>query len=116
VKALQGWEGGANAILATAPSAKSMSQAFAGLAPDGVMIVVGASIEPIQVTPNDLLSRRRRIEGNASGSRHDLRDVLEFASKMNVQPEVQTTRLEDVNDVLDQMHDGKLPGRVVIRY
>jgi D-arabinose 1-dehydrogenase-like Zn-dependent alcohol dehydrogenase len=115
VQALQAWEGGANAILATAPSAKSMSQAFAGLAPDGVMIVVGASPENIQVSALDLLSKRRRIEGNASGSRHDLRDVLEFASKMNVQPEVQTTSLADVNDVLDRMHNGKLPGRVVIR-
>ncbi len=39
--------GGAQAILATAPSSKTMSEVFDGLAPNGKLIVVGASFDPL---------------------------------------------------------------------
>src|ERR1700689_3476482 len=39
--------GGAQTILATAPSSKAMSELFDGLAPNGKLIVIGAAFEPI---------------------------------------------------------------------
>src|SRR4030095_16592901 len=42
--------GGAKVILATAPSAKAMSQLVDGLGPNGKLIVVGAESAPIEVT------------------------------------------------------------------
>ncbi len=46
--------GGARVILATAPSGKAMTALFDGLGTNGKMVVVGASMEPIQVTPIQL--------------------------------------------------------------
>ena len=43
--------GGAQVILATAPSSKAMSELIDGLAPNGKLMVVGVSFEPIEVTP-----------------------------------------------------------------
>src|SRR6266536_195508 len=47
--------GGASVILATAPSGKAMSALVGGLGVNGTMVVVGASMDPIEVAPNQLL-------------------------------------------------------------
>src|SRR5262245_48790054 len=43
--------GGAQVIVATAPSAKAMSELIDGLGPNGKLIVVGVAFDPIEVTP-----------------------------------------------------------------
>jgi D-arabinose 1-dehydrogenase-like Zn-dependent alcohol dehydrogenase len=59
--------GGARAILATAPSGKSMSSLIAGLGANGTLIVAGAPADPLEVTAYLLISGKRRIQGWASG-------------------------------------------------
>jgi propanol-preferring alcohol dehydrogenase len=44
------WEGGANIILATAPSTTPMTDALPGLAPDGTLAVLEATAVEISVT------------------------------------------------------------------
>ena len=48
--------GGAQVILATAPSSKAMSELIDGLGPNGKLIVVGATFDPIEVTPVQLIT------------------------------------------------------------
>src|SRR5262249_12331068 len=43
--------GGAKVILATAPNSKAMSELIDGLGPNGKLMVVGATFDPIEVTP-----------------------------------------------------------------
>src|SRR5438034_8030170 len=59
--------GGASVILATAPSGKAMSALIGGLAVNGTLLVVGASEDPIEVLPSQLLFGRRRIQGWLAG-------------------------------------------------
>src|SRR5438270_6303828 len=47
--------GGARAILTTAPNSKSMSSLIDGLGNNGTMMVVGATTDPIEVTPIQLI-------------------------------------------------------------
>jgi len=55
--------GGAQVILATAPSSKAMSELVDGLGPNGKLMVIGATFEPIEVTPMQLISGSRTIQG-----------------------------------------------------
>src|SRR5262252_9471478 len=59
--------GGASAILATAPSGKAMSSLIGGLGPNGTLLVIGASADPIEVSPAQLIGGKKRIHGWASG-------------------------------------------------
>jgi D-arabinose 1-dehydrogenase-like Zn-dependent alcohol dehydrogenase len=61
-KALQQM-GGAQVILATAPSSKAMSDFIDGLAPNGRLMVVGAAPGPIEVAPSQLIFGSRTIQG-----------------------------------------------------
>jgi D-arabinose 1-dehydrogenase-like Zn-dependent alcohol dehydrogenase len=53
--------GGAKVILATAPSSKAMSELIDGLGPNGKLIVVGATFDPIEVTPIQLITGSRTM-------------------------------------------------------
>jgi D-arabinose 1-dehydrogenase-like Zn-dependent alcohol dehydrogenase len=63
--------GGARVILATAPSSKAMSEVIDGLGVDGKLLAVGASPDPITVTPIQLIGNRRSIQGWPSGTGKD---------------------------------------------
>ncbi len=68
--------GGARAILATAPSGKSMSALIGGLGTNGALIVVGASADPIEVPPLQLIMGKKSVRGWASGIPTDSEDAL----------------------------------------
>ena len=91
-----------------------MTEALPGLAPDGTLAVVGAAAGEISVSPMDLIGARRHLMGSPSGSRKDARDALEFAATHDVRASITRHLLEEAGDVLNEMHERRLRGRVVL--
>lgn len=106
--------GGARVILATAPDSKAISALVDGLGPDGKLVIVGASAEPITVTPLQLIFTRRTIRGWPSGSSIDSEDTLRFSSLSGVRPMIERYPLERVAEAYDQMIGGRARFRVVL--
>jgi D-arabinose 1-dehydrogenase-like Zn-dependent alcohol dehydrogenase len=106
--------GGAKAILATAPSSKAMSELIDGLGANGKLIVVGVSMDPIEVTPIQLINRTRNIQGWASGTPADSEDTLRFAELTGVRPMIETYPLERAGEAYARMLSGKAEFRVVL--
>ena len=107
-------QGGAQVILATAPSSKAMSDVINGLAPNGKLMVVGAGADPIQVTPVQLILGTRAIQGWASGTPADSEDTLRFAELSGVRPMIETYPLEKAAEAYARMMSGKAEFRVVL--
>jgi D-arabinose 1-dehydrogenase-like Zn-dependent alcohol dehydrogenase len=106
--------GGARVILATAPNSKAMSELIDGLAPNGKLMVVGAALDPIEVTPIQLISGVRSIQGWASGTPTDSEDTLNFAELSGVRPMIETFPLERAGEAYARMMSGKAQFRVVL--
>ncbi len=106
--------GGANVVLATAPDSKSMSALIDGLAPNGTLLVVGASMESLSVTPLQLIPGSKTIKGWASGHARDSQDTLEFSALTGVRPMIEKYPLEKAADAYKQMITGKARFRVVL--
>jgi D-arabinose 1-dehydrogenase-like Zn-dependent alcohol dehydrogenase len=106
--------GGAQVILATAPSSKAMSELIDGLGPNGKLIVIGATFDPIEVTPIQLISGSRSIQGWASGTAADSEDTLRFAELSGVRPMIETYPLEKAGEAFARMMSGKAQFRVVL--
>jgi D-arabinose 1-dehydrogenase-like Zn-dependent alcohol dehydrogenase len=106
--------GGARVILATAPSSKAMSALVDGLGPNGVLMVVGADADPIEVTPVQLISGSRTIQGWASGTPADSEDTLRFAELSGVRPMIETYSLAEAAQAYARMLSGKAEFRVVL--
>ncbi len=106
--------GGARVILATVLSGTSMTALLDGLGIDGKMVVVGASTEPIQVTPIQLIGGRKSLQGWPSGISVDSEDTLNFAVLSGVRPMIEKYPLERANEAFDRMVSGKAEFRVVL--
>ena len=106
--------GGARVILATAPSSKAMSELIDGLAPNGKLMVIGATFDPIEVTPIQLISGSRTIQGWAAGTPADSEDTLLFAELTGVRPMIETYPLEKAVEAYARMMSGKAQFRVVL--
>jgi len=106
--------GGAQVILATAPSSKAMSELFDGLGPNGKLFVIGASFDPLQVSPLQLINGSRAIQGWASGTAADSEDTLRFAELTGVRPMIETYPLEKAGEAFARMMSGKAQFRVVL--
>src|SRR5438552_1586019 len=106
--------GGAQAILATAPNSKAMSELIDGLGPNGKLMVVGATFEPIEVTPVQLIFGNRTIQGWAAGTPADSEDTLRFAELSGVRPMIETYPLEKAAEGYARMMSGNAQFRVVL--
>jgi D-arabinose 1-dehydrogenase-like Zn-dependent alcohol dehydrogenase len=106
--------GGAQVILATAPNSKAMSELIDGLGPNGKLIVIGADFDPIEVTPIQLISGSRTIQGWASGTPTDSEDTLRFAELTGVRPMIETYPLEKAAEAYARMLSGDAQFRVVL--
>jgi len=107
--------GGAKVILATAPSSKAMSALIDGLGPNGKLVVIGAAFDPIEVTPIQLISGSRSIQGWAAGTAADSEDTLRFAELSGVRPMIETFPLERAGEAFARMMSGEARFRVVIK-
>jgi D-arabinose 1-dehydrogenase-like Zn-dependent alcohol dehydrogenase len=106
--------GGAQVILATAPSSKAMSELVDGLGPNGKLMVIGAAFDPIEVTPVQLISGSRALQGWAAGTPADSEDTLQFAELTGVRPMIETYPLEKAAEGYARMLSGKAEFRVVL--
>ena len=106
--------GGARAILATAPSGKSMAGLVGGLGANGTMVVVGAPPDAMEVNATYLLFGRKGIQGWASGIPTDSEDTLRFAEMTGVRPMIEKFPLEKAAEAYARMMSGKAQFRVVL--
>lgn len=106
--------GGAQVILATAPSSKAMSDLVDGLAPNGKLIVIGVTFDPLEITPAQLVTGSRSIQGWAAGTAADSEDTLRFAELTGVRPMIETYPLERAGEAYARMLSGKAQFRVVL--
>jgi D-arabinose 1-dehydrogenase-like Zn-dependent alcohol dehydrogenase len=106
--------GGARVILATAPSSKAMSSLVDGLGANGKMMVVGAAFDPIEVSPVQLITNGRSLQGWVSGIPSDSEDTLRFAEMTGVRPMIEKYPLEKAPEAYARMLSGKAQFRVVL--
>jgi D-arabinose 1-dehydrogenase-like Zn-dependent alcohol dehydrogenase len=106
--------GGASVVLATVTNAQAMSAVVDGLAVGGRLLVVGASMEPIEVSPLQLIGARRSIQGWPSGVAADSDDALAFSALAGVRPMIETMPLERAAEAYERMMSGGARFRVVL--
>ena len=106
--------GGAKIILGTVPSGKAMSEVLGGLAINGKLIMIGASNEPLEVSPIFFLSGRRSVVGWPSGTSIDSQDTLSFSVLSGVRPMTEVFPLEQTAEAYEQMMSGKARFRAVL--
>jgi D-arabinose 1-dehydrogenase-like Zn-dependent alcohol dehydrogenase len=106
--------GGADVILATAPSPDAIESVIDGLKPRGTLLLVAAAAEPFKVSAFSLLSGRR-IVGWPSGSAIDSEDTLRFSKLQGIRPRTEVFPLEKAEEAFSKMMANKVRFRAVLK-
>jgi len=99
--------GGADAILATAPSSDAIESVIQGLAPNGELIAVGAPDDPVSVPIPPMLGNRWTVTGWSAGHAGDAGDALAAAARNGVSPWIESYPLADTGDAFDRLLSGR---------
>jgi D-arabinose 1-dehydrogenase-like Zn-dependent alcohol dehydrogenase len=91
-----------------------MSELIDGLGPNGTLLVVGATMDPIEVTPVQLIFGRRKVQGWYSGIATDSEDTLRFAELTGVRAMIEKYPLAKAAEGYARMMSGKAEFRVVL--
>ena len=106
--------GGAKAIIATATSSKAMSAVAGGLGVNGKLLIIGATMEPLDIPPLALIMRNLSIVGWASGTSMDSQDTLSFSALTGVRSMNEVFPLERAAAAYERMMSGQTRFRVVL--
>ncbi|MEU6577973.1 alcohol dehydrogenase [Streptomyces sp. NPDC046805] len=106
--------GGADVVLATAGNSDAISATVDGLAPRGELVVIGATPEPMAISPLQLIMQGRVIRGHPSGTAQDVQDTMDFSALHGIRPMIETVPLDRVQEAYDKMLAGRARFRMVL--
>ena len=105
--------GGAKVVIATVTNADAMTAVLGGLAPNGVLMVIGAA-GPLSVDPILLITGCRSVKGWYSGTSIDSQDALNFSALNAVHSMNEVFPLDRAAEAYERMMSGKARFRVVL--
>jgi propanol-preferring alcohol dehydrogenase len=108
--------GGAHGVLVTAVSPIAFRQAVGMLRRHGTCVLVGLPPGDFPVSIFDVVLNRYTLRGSIVGTREDLQEALAFAAEGKVKATIEQQPLERINDVFARLREGKVNGRVVLKF
>jgi alcohol dehydrogenase len=112
-EALQGL-GGAQVVLATAANSAAMAATVGGLAPQGELVIIGATFDPLPIAPGDLLFGNFTVTGHPSGTSADIEDTMHFAVQSGVRARIEEMALAQAGEAYAAMDQGRARYRMVL--
>jgi len=116
------WAGGSDeappelldAAIIYAPAGPLVPAALKAVAPGGRVVCAGIHMSDIPSFPYDILWRERSIHSVANLTRADGEEFLALAPKVPVVTTVETLPLEQANEALARLREGRLTGAAVL--
>ena len=106
--------GGAAVVLATASGGKAVADTVKGLRPNGVVIALGVTDDPIELSSVDLIFGSRHVEGALTGDPATGDATLKFSVLSGVAAMIETMPLEKAAEAYAKMMAGKARFRIVL--
>jgi len=106
--------GGATVVLATAANSAAMGQTVGGLGPEGELVVVGVTTDPLPISPADLILAGRRVTGHPSGTSRDVEETMHFAVQSGVRAYIEKRPLAEAAEAYTAMEQGRARYRMVL--
>jgi propanol-preferring alcohol dehydrogenase len=106
--------GALDAAIIFAPAGALVPQALAACRKGGVVVCAGIHMSDIPSFPYELLWGERVVRSVANLTRRDGEEFLALAPRVPVRAEVETFALEEANDALERLRNGRLRGTAVL--
>ena len=101
-------------ILSTVNVALDWNLYLSTLRPKGKLHFVGATLEPLDISLFQLLDGQRSISASPVGSPRTIRNMMEFAVRHGIEPQIEAFSMSKINDAFDHLQEGKAKYRIVL--
>ncbi|PKI18109.1 alcohol dehydrogenase AdhP [Colwellia sp. 12G3] len=108
--------GGVHASICTAVSKSGFEQSYKVIRRGGKFVLVGLPAEDMPLPIFDTVLNGVSVIGSIVGTRKDLIECLDFAARGKVKAITIEKKLEDINDIFEDMINGDITGRVVMKF
>ena len=106
--------GGASVVLATAANSAAIGATVGGLGPEGELVVVGVTADPMPISPVDLILAGRQVTGHPSGTSRDVEETMHFAVLTGVRAWIEERPLAEAADAYAAMAEGRARYRMIL--
>jgi propanol-preferring alcohol dehydrogenase len=106
--------GGVHAALVASAAKAAYDTAFRCVRPTGSLLVVGLPSEPICFPAIQMAALEVHIQASSVGTRDDIRELLAMAAAGKIHSQITTRPLADANEVLAELREGRVSGRIVL--
>ncbi|MEU5595591.1 alcohol dehydrogenase [Streptomyces sp. NPDC020298] len=106
--------GGARVVLATAANSDAITATLEGLGHRGELMVLGADVEPMRISPTQLIMGGRVVHGHASGTAQDIQDTMAFSALHSIRPMTEPVPLDQADAAYQRMMSGAARFRMVL--
>jgi uncharacterized zinc-type alcohol dehydrogenase-like protein len=113
--ALQTIRGELNFILSTVSVPLNWDLYLNCLAPRGELHTVGVVMEPMQIPAFSLINGEKSVAGSPSAGPALISKMLDFCVRHNIYPVVEEFIMEEVNDAVQHLKEGKARYRIVLK-
>lgn len=107
---------GLDATVITAVAKTPFNQAVDVVKAGARVVAVGLPVEKMDLEIPRLVLDGIEVVGSLVGTRQDLKEAFQFAAEGKVVPKVQTRELDEINDIFEEMEQGTITGRMVIKF
>jgi len=106
--------GGVMVVLATVGNSEAMGATIEGLRPRGELVAIGATPEPIPVSPLQLIMSSKSVHGHPSGTAREVEETMRFAELAGVRAMIETRPLAEADAAYQRMLSGQARYRMVL--
>lgn len=106
--------GGARVVLATAANSTAMGDTVGGLGPQGELVIVGVTADPLPISPMQLISPGITVTGHPSGTSRDVEETMHFALLSRVRAQIEEKPLAEAAEAYAAMDEGRARYRMVL--
>jgi propanol-preferring alcohol dehydrogenase len=107
---------GLDASIITAVAKEPFNQAVDVVKAGARVVAVGLPVDKMDLDIPRLVLDGIQVIGSLVGTRQDLQEAFQFAAEGKVVPKVTLRKIEEINDIMEEMEQGKFTGRMVIDF
>jgi len=116
IEVIQAATGGAHGVLVTAVHPDAFGQAIHMSRRGGTIVFNGLPPGDFPASIFEIVLKGLTVRGSIVGTRQDMVEALDFYARGLIHPTVATRKLDEINEIFDEMSRGVIDGRVVIAY
>ena len=101
-------------LLCTADADLDWNALLSWLRPNGILCLVSRPLQGLRIDPAYLVSTQRTICGSNNASRSVLAEMLSFAARHGIKPQIELMPMSKINEALEKIRRNQVRYRIVL--